>query len=361
MSEEKRRHRRTVLRVVIVAELVVALVTAAGVVFAYQRVDSGIAEGEAIQHQVEEPEKAKQDLPTSELNLLIMGVDTRDCAGCKIDGESGEGGSDTTILLHIAEGRRSAYGISIPRDTLVDRPECRNGTTTIPAATDVMWNEAYSIGGPDCTVAQVEKVTGVYINDYITVDFGGFKNMVDAIGGVQVCVPQEVDDTEHHIHLDAGTQTLEGDQALAYVRQRSSTPNSDLGRMKRQQAFIASMINKVMSAGTLTRPDRLFRFATSLADSIETSPDLASAGKLVKLASSLRHADLANIKFATAPITDFPEGDPNWGRLQFAPQAQQLWTLVRDDEPLGTFAKGAVTAKNPSGGKSQAAENGLCS
>jgi LCP family protein required for cell wall assembly len=346
-----------VLRVIVVAEVVVALVTAAAVVFAYDHVNRQIVAGPEINHHVK---REKPALPTSETNILLMGTDSRDCAGCAIDGESGEGGSDTTILLHIADGRRSAYGISIPRDTLVDRPECTNGDETVPAETGAVWNEAYSLGGPECTVEQVEAVTGIYIDSYITVNFGGFKDMVDALDGVEVCIPEAVDDGVAHIHFDAGTQTLDGDRSLQYVRERHSTANSDLGRMKRQQAFIASMISKVMSAGTLTRPDKLYHFATSLAGSLQASPDLASAGKLVKLAASLRHADMAHIKFVTAPTSDFPRGDPNWGRLQFTPEAADLWEKVTNDEPLGKLGKGAVTAENPHGGKDTAAENGLC-
>ncbi|WP_395694273.1 LCP family protein [Nocardioides sp.] len=351
---ERRRHRLAVLRVIVVAELVVALLTGAGVVYAYQHVDHKISAGEPIHHHARKPP------PTSAMNILVMGTDSRSCDGCGIDKEAGEGGSDTTILLHIAEGRRSAYGISIARDTLVDRPECRNGDTVVPGADDVIWNQAFALGGPECTVEQVEAVTGVYIDSYITVNFGGFKDMVDALKGVEVCIPQPIDDTVAHIHFDAGTQTLDGDRALQYVRERHSTANSDLGRMKRQQAFIASMIAKVKSTGTLTRPDRLYRFASSLADSIQTSPDIASAGKLVQLAASLRHADLQHIKFVTAPTTDFPVGDPNWGRLQLTPDAKVLWRKVRHDQPLGAFGKGAVSAKNPHGDKQSAAENGLC-
>ena len=359
-EEAKRRHRLTVLRVIVVAELVVALLTGATVVFAYNHVDRQIDTGAPIEH-IADATKQRRDLPTSELNILLMGTDTRDCAGCKIDNQSGEGGSDTTILLHIAEGRQSAYGISIPRDTLVDRPACKSADGgSVPAASGATWNAAYSVGGAACTARQVEAVTGIYVDSYITVNFGGFKSMVDAINGVEVCIPEPVDDEVVHIHFDAGTQTLDGERALQYVRERHSTANSDLGRMKRQQAFIASMVNKVMSAGTLTRPDRLYRFASSLAGSLEASPDLASAGKLVKLAMSLRHADLAHIKFVTAPTSEFPVGDPNWGRLQFTPAAQELWTKVKDDEPLGKLGKGAVTAKNPHGGKGSAAENGLC-
>lgn len=357
MPRSSRRHRLAVLRVIVVAELVVAMLTAAGVVFAYEHVDGRISEGEPIHHHAKRP---KPVLATSELNILLMGTDSRDCAGCGIDNQAGEGGSDTTILLHIADGRRSAYGISIPRDTLVDRPECRNGDTAVPGEQGATWNEAYALGGPECTVEQVEAVTGIYVDSYITVNFGGFKSMVDAINGVEVCIPQPVDDEVAHIHFDAGTQVLDGDKALQYVRERHSTANSDLGRMKRQQAFVASMIHKVMSADTLTRPDRLYKFADSLAGSLQTSPDLASAGKLVQLAMSLRHADLEHIKFVTAPTTDFPVGDPNWGRLQLTPDAKQLWQKVIDDKPLGKLGRGAISAGNPNGSKSDAAANGLC-
>nr|WP_246390117.1 LCP family protein [Nocardioides soli] len=265
-----------------------------------------------------------------------------------------------TILLHVADGRRTAYGISIPRDTLVDRPECEVDGTTVPAAAGAMWNEALAVGGPTCTVAQVQSVTGIYVDDYIVVDFAGFKDMVDALDGVEVCIPSDIDDPEHNIHLAAGTRKLHGDDALAYVRQRTSTPNADLGRMKRQQAFIASMLNRVMSAETLTRPDKLLRFASALAGSIQTNPEIASVGELVDLASSLRKADLDKIRFVTAPTTDFPTDSPNWGRLQLTPEADELWQKVRDDEPLGSLGRGAISGRNPSGSKEEAAANGLC-
>ncbi|MBB3040589.1 LCP family protein [Nocardioides sp. LMS-CY] len=357
MTKASRRQRRTVMAVIVVAELVVALLTGAGVVFAYNHVDSKIDEGAPIPHEFARPEPK---LPTGAFNMLVIGTDTRDCEGCGIDKEGGLGGSDMTILLHVADGRRTAYGISIPRDTLVDRPECEVDGTTVPAAAGAMWNEALAVGGPTCTVAQVQSVTGIYVDDYIVVDFAGFKDMVDALDGVEVCIPSDIDDPEHNIHLAAGTRKLHGDDALAYVRQRTSTPNADLGRMKRQQAFIASMLNRVMSAETLTRPDKLLRFASALAGSIQTNPEIASVGELVDLASSLRKADLDKIRFVTAPTTDFPTDSPNWGRLQLTPEADELWQKVRDDEPLGSLGRGAISGRNPSGSKEEAAANGLC-
>jgi len=353
-----RQHRRAALRVIIVAELVIALLTGATVVFAYNQVNGKIDQGASIKHdpKVVPPPK----LATGAVNILILGTDTRACDGCGIDGEAGGGGSDMTMLLHVANGRKSAYGISIPRDTLVDRPECTADGKTIPAATDVIWNEALAIGGPTCTVAQVEALTGIYIADYLVVDFAGFKDMVDAVGGVDVCIPSDIDDTEHNIHLDAGEQTLRGNAALAYVRQRSSTPNSDIGRMKRQQAFLASILATVTSAQTLTRPDKVVDFASALADSITANPEIASVGKLSKFVLSLRNANLDKIRFVTAPTTDFPTDSPYWGRLQLTDAAPALWAKVRKDQPLGTFGRGAISGRNKSGSKTEASANGLC-
>ena len=106
----------------------------------------------------------------------------------------------------------------------------------------------------------------------MTLDFNGFKEMVEAVHGVTVCIPEDIDDSEHGITFEAGTQELDGQQALDYVRERSSTPNADIGRMKRQQAFIASMINKVVSAGTLTRPNRVYSFLKAATGSMVTDP-----------------------------------------------------------------------------------------
>jgi len=360
------RRRRSVLRVIIVAELVVALVTAATVVFAYNHLDSNIEAGPAIHHENTKKPKAA-DEPHEPLNILLMGTDTRDCEGCKIDGEAGGGVSDTTILLHVAADRKSAYGISIPRDLLVDRPDCIVDGKTIPGGEQVLWNDAFAVGGPACTVQQVESVFApIYVDDYLTIDFGGFKDMVDAIGGVNVCIPQDLDDPEYtHAHFDAGDSVhLNGDEALAYVRLRHVLAGTDIGRMKRQQAFIASMVNKVISADTLTRPDKLLRFANALTSSLQASPDLASAGALVKLAGSLKDADLSHIKFVTMPNFLYAEGTEGYPHVGLLPAHKKLVEQVVADEPLGNFA-GVLSANGPKkrpteAEKEAAAAAGIC-
>ncbi|MDN4160570.1 LCP family protein [Nocardioides abyssi] len=355
---DRRSHRRTVWRVVLVTQLCLALVTAVAVVLAYRHVDRRIDAGAPISHAgVERPEP---ELPTGPLNILVLGTDERGCDGCGIDRESGGGGADVTMLLHVADGRRAAYGMSIPRDTLVDRPDCQVDGEVVPGEQDAVWNEALAVGGPACAVAQLEAVTGIYVDGYVVVDFGGFQEMVDAVGGVEVCLPEAVDDDEHDIHLDAGTQVLGGEDALAYVRQRTSTPNADLGRVRRQQAFVASMIAKVLSARTLTRPDRLFSFASAVAGSIQTDPDLAGVSEIVDLAASLRKARLGKIRFVTAPVVEPPRDDPDWGRVRLTEDAEELWARVVADRPLGDLGRGAISGSRPGGSGADAEANGLC-
>lgn len=360
-------HRRRLWRVVVAAELAMAVVTAAVVVVAYRQLDSNIEALPEIPHLAPRPEPADDEARTP-LNVLVMGSDTRAGEGNGIDGEStGSERSDTTILLHVSADRQTTYGVSIPRDAMVERPDCQVGDEVVPGEDVVIWNDAFSVGGPLCTVQQVEHVTGLYIDHTVVIDFNGFKDMVDAVRGVEVCIPTEVDDPEHDIYLEAGRRLVLGDEALDYVRERTQlSVNADLGRMRRQQAFAASMVNRVLSANTLASPTRLYHFLDAATRSIKLDEDLASLGGLVELARQFRATDPADIKFVTVPVEPYP-ADPN--RLQLAPEADRLWRLIARDRPLGAFARDAIAADDevgtPGGGgdSGQAREresNGLC-
>jgi LCP family protein required for cell wall assembly len=285
--------------------------------------------------------------PTEEIkgpiNVLVMGSDTREGANGTIGGDS-VGLSDTTILLHLSADRKYAYGVSLPRDAMVERPACprKNGNGTDPGGV-TQFNAAYAVGGPACTVKTVEQLTGVRINHFVVVDFVGFKSMVNAINGVTVCVPTEVNDTVGHIKLPAGTYKVTGQQALDYVRVRHDlgAPTGDIGRMKRQQTFISAMIKKVVSAGTLANPFRLTKFLNAATNSLTTDPGFANLKQLASLGSSLKSIGLDNIKFITVPWEPWSE-DAN--RVAWKPEAAQLWKLIRRDKPLSTeFDTDAVT------------------
>ena len=348
MRTEARSGTRTVVLTVVITMLFLAVGTGIGTWAFYDHLNRNLGSGGEIHHLVDEPVIEDEDEgPKQPLNILILGTDGRDCDGCSIDGEGGSGGSDSTILLHVAADRKSAYGVSIPRDALVDRPECTAPDgTTIPEASGVMWNQAYSLAGPICTARQTELLTGIPVDHYLALDFAGFRGMVDAVGGVTICIPEAIDDEEHNIFLPAGTHNLRGKQALDYVRNRSSTPNADLGRMRRQQYFLTALSTKVLSAGTLTRPRRLAAFATELSRSITT--DVGSVAGLADLAGEMRDLDPGSIEFETVPNQAFPEGDPNWGRLEILPEADELWRRMLEDRPLHGATTSATTSAAPS-------------
>ncbi len=341
--------RRRVLLVIGVTQVVVALVTGLVITLAYQRLDQNFTPGDPISHQA----KKKHLIGGDPLNILVMGSDTRAGAGNDIDGQTDIGErSDTTILVHVSADRKTVYGVSLPRDALVTRPDCEGkGGKTVPGGDLEMFNVAFSLGGPTCTAAQVEALTGIYIDHYVTLDFNGFKDMVEAVHGVTVCIPEDVDDSAHGITFKAGTQELDGQQALNYVRERYVlSANSDIGRMKRQQAFVASMINKVVSAGTLTRPTRVYNFLKAATGSITTDPSLSSLSKLVNLALQFRRTDLDNITFITVPFEEYAP-DPN--RLVWSASAKGLWKVILEDKPLPKkYRADAISADQTPGGTS---------
>jgi LCP family protein required for cell wall assembly len=340
--------RHTVAKVVTTTLVVIALVTGLTVVFLYRHYNGNLdAEDltKAIGTQ-SAAEKRKWPAPSGPINILVMGSDNRDAPGDHIDNLTGIGKrSDTTILLHLSADRQRAYGISIPRDSLVNRPECLDeGLDPIPGGTDVMWNEAFSVGGPACTVHQLEKLTGIRVDHFIVVDFAGFRGMVDAIGGVQVCIPEPgIQDAAHGINIPAGTRKLVGFQALNYVRERYVLGNgSDIGRMKRQQAFIAAMAHQVLSANTLARPDRLVRFLEAATKSLQLDEGLGSLVKIAKLGVEFKNIGLDKIQFITVPWEYAPD-DPN--RIRWLPAAKQVWTAMINDKPLGPrFLNDAISA-----------------
>ena len=287
------------------------------------------------------PDKVAEPAADKEaLNILLMGSDKR--AGDLSFGER----SDTTILLHLAADRESAAMVSIPRDSIVDIPECLTPDgTTIPARTAQMFNTAFSEGGPACTVKTVEHLTRIRIDKYVVIDFRGFKDMVNALGGVEVCVPEAVNDPKSHLDLEAGRQTVQGRQALAYVRTRYALGNGgDLSRIDRQQAFLGSMVSKVKSTGLLLRPDRLYNFLAAATNSITT--DIGSLNDLRKLAQEVRGVDTKDVTFLTVPNEPYP-ADPN--RVQFKPSAETLWDALRFDQPLPGRDRGPTATASPTG------------
>lgn len=348
-------------------------------VYTYRHLNENLTVLDIDKQLGDRPDEVAAKGPMKPLNIMIMGSDSRDGEGNDIDGLTGGGErSDTTIVMHLSADRKFAYGVSLPRDAMVERPTCYDDELKEIPGEFAQWNDAFSYGGPACVIRQFEELSGVRINHFVVLDFNGFKDMVDAIDGVEVCIPEDVDDDIGNIHLKAGTREVRGQEALGYVRVRHAISNNgDIGRMKRQQAFIASMANKVMSKGVLARPDRLFSFLDAATKSLTLDQRLGSVMKLRDLSSEFQDIGTENIKFITVPW-DFYEPDPN--RLVWTDEADLLWKKISKDEPLSkrlsseviTAAKrpGSKPKPDPSGdpgskksdtdAAATAAANGLC-
>ncbi|GII81466.1 hypothetical protein Sru01_64480 [Sphaerisporangium rufum] len=267
------------------------------------------------------------------INVLLVGSDSRAGANAKYGHREFGERTDTIILAHISPRRDNALLVSFPRDSLVQLPACRakNGLPGQRAHLGMI-NESFNFGGIGCTWQTIESLTGIHIDHFVKVDFTGFKSMVNALGGVEICVPKAIDDRKAMLRLPAGRQTVRGEQALGYVRARYSLGDgSDIGRIQRQQMFLASMVKKAMSGATLRDPATLFRFLDAATRSVTTDPAL-TVGVMKDLAAGAQGLAAGNIRFVTTPW-HYSLTQP--GRVEWVqPQARQLFRLVATDGTL---------------------------
>ncbi len=289
---------------------------------------------------------------SSPTNLLIMGSDSREGAGNDTYGAVGGARSDTTLLVHLYNNRKDALVVSIPRDSWVEIAGCTrpDGSTTRPYTTK--FNAAFAFGGPVCTIKTIENLTNVRINNFVVVDFNAFKTVVDAVGGVEVCLTTPAYDPVvpgrggSGLNLPAGYSTISGEQALAFVRARETLGDgSDLSRIERQQDFIASMIRGMTEKGLLTNPQMIYRVLGAITSSIQTNPEFANIEALQNFALSLGGLSPARIKFVTLPYELKGDGNVHW-----TAETDDLWTALRNDQtwPPVVVAPSASSSPAPS-------------
>ncbi len=321
---------------------------------AYQKLNGNItkdtdAAAELARYERERPTPLVHDAQ----NILLIGSDTRAGDNRKYGRDRGTQRSDTTILLHLAADRQSATAVSIPRDLMVDVPGCRRPDGSRTRAQFAQFNSAFEVGGTACTIRTVEKLTRIRVDHHMVVDFAGFKDMVDAVDGVEVCLKAPIDDDDAHVRLAPGLQTLDGEQALGYVRARKSLGNgSDTERMDRQQRFLGALVNKVQSNDVLLNPSKLYPVLDAATSSLTTDPALASLRGLYELVRGMRNIPTERVQFLTVPRQSYTY-DVNRDQL-VEPAAEQLFTRLRTDSPVAVVPERPASPRESPPGQEQA-------
>lgn len=329
------KRKRHWLRWTALGAALVVLVAAGAGWWLYKKLDGNIKTDTSAAAELKAYEKER---PTSVVhdaeNILLIGSDSR--AGDNRKYGRDDGGSqrsDTTILLHLAANRKSATAMSIPRDLMSNIPACHKPDKTASKPQFSQFNWAFEFGGTACTIRTVEKMTGVRIDHYMVVDFNGFKDMVDAVNGVEICLKEPINDTSAHLKLPAGRQKLDGEQALGYVRVRKSIGNgSDTERMDRQQQFLGALVNKAQSNGVLLNPTRLYPVLDAATKALTTDPGLDSLKDLYELVRGMRDVPTDKVQFLTVPRQPY-RANANRDEL-VQPDADRLFKQLRDDKPL---------------------------
>src|SRR3954454_2654215 len=332
---------------------VVMVITVAGGYLVYRHLSGNIAHCQ----NCEPPGARPAEGPGKSENVLLIGSDSRAFAGgAKFGSEVAGARSDTTILVHISADGKKAVLVSIPRDTYTRIPQFRLAAGGVSQPQWNKFNASYSIGGPGCTIATVEHLTHLRVDHFVEVNFLGFRRMVDALGGVKVCLTHGIDDpvrinpaTGHTIGsglvVGAGNHKFNGHDALGFVRARYAVGDgSDLGRIKNQQVFISAVIRKATSTGLILNPLKLYRFLDAATKSIRTDPSFGLP-QLKKLAGQLHGLKPGKVALLTVPLSN-PDGHAQIGGIDASvvfwdkTRAASLWHALRVDGPLpGTAPK----------------------
>ena len=265
------------------------------------------------------------------INFMIVGSDTRKGQGDEF-GEVTSELADVIMLLHISEDRQDAVVVSFPRDLLVSVPECPNPDgDPFPARKRQQINSTISSGGVACTHLAVQELTGLDIPFLAMIDFKGVIEMSNAIGGVEVVIDKPISDDYSQFYIEAGTHTLKGTQALAFLRTRHGIGDgSDLARISNQQMFLTALFEKVKKDGTLNNPIHLYSLASAAARNMKLSESITDVGTMVTLASALRDVDTSRIVFTQVPSRVLSGAEE--GRLEpISDEANLLFDQISKD------------------------------
>ncbi|GAA4152817.1 LCP family protein [Streptomyces tunisiensis] len=274
------------------------------------------------------------------INILLIGTDKRTGSGNEGYGDKGSAGhADTTILLHVSKDRSNATALSIPRDLIVDIPDCpteqEDGSQkVIPGETGVRFNTSLGQGGrtPSCTMRTVTELTGIKPDNFMVADFNAVKTLTSAVGGVEVCLGKDINDPDSHLNLPKGTHRIEGEEALAFVRTRHSVGlGGDLSRIELQQQFLSSLMRELKSNDTLTSPSKMIKLAEAGTEALTVDSTLNSINKLKDLGLELGKLNVKNLTFTTIPVIDNPAEKVKATVVLDESKAPQVFDLIRND------------------------------
>lgn len=276
------------------------------------------------------------------LNILLIGSDTRAGDNAAIGGANGGMRSDTAIIMHISADRSRVEFVSIPRDSWVKIPACLRSNKTKSSPETNKFNTAFANGAESgsisdaaaCTIKTVESLTQVRMDDFVVVDFAGFVGMVNALGGVPICIPHDMSSPDSGLNVKAGFQTFDGLRAIQFARARKGPglgDGSDIGRITRQQQLLGATVRSAQSKNLLTDSGALYRFVNAAASSVTMSPDLASIPKLVGLALSLRGLQAKDVTFMTVPWQLLAANKNN---VEWLPSVNEIWANLNADRPV---------------------------
>lgn len=287
--------------------------------------------------------KSRPEKASSAVNYLLVGSDTREglspaeLKALRVGSTKSAAGkrSDTMLLVHISKARDKAVIISLPRDTLVTLPERVGTDGKAIHAMQAKLNSAFGWGDAPLLIQVIESKTNLRIDHYVEINFAGFAHMVDALGGIQVCTKQNINDPKSHLILSAGIHTLNGIEALKYVRTRDFDGMGDLGRMQRQQQFMSSVLRKATSTGVLLNPVKLLSFFNAAMATVKTDPAL-NTSDLITLAKQMRNLSASKVRTLTVPLSNVAFSVPNVGSTVIWDPilAPELWQRIRADLPI---------------------------
>lgn len=277
------------------------------------------------------------------LNILVIGSDSRSGANAKLGGYVAGQRSDTVMVVHISPGGGRMTVLSFPRDTVVPIFSCPKEPGfggQSPAAGVEQLNASFAAGGANCLWKTIEHVSGIHLDDFIQLNFTGFISVINAIGGVPVCLPVAIHKTRYdRLHLTAGRHVLKGWKALHFWRLREGFGmGSDLQRIQRDQLLMVGLVQKILHTGVLHSLSKTFRIISDISKAHALTTDAGlTTSRMVTIARSMAGISRKNIQFIEVPVVTYP-ANPNW--VQFnTPQTTKLFSAIERDRAVPKVPK----------------------